>query len=84
MANGSTPKLTAQDKEWMAKDDVRTLAEAEKIKSDINRMSAAKKMAGRMAEEAKKNADVLANVANNSKQDIKMDKPKKTSKTKKK
>ena len=62
MANG-LPKMTAQDKEYMAKDDVRTLAEAERIKSDATRMSAAKKMAGRMAEEAKKNADAMANIA---------------------
>lgn len=64
MANGSTPKMTAQDKEWMAKQDVSTLTEAKMIMGDKTRMAAAKQMASKMAEEAKKHADNMNSVAN--------------------
>jgi hypothetical protein len=37
-----TPKLTAQDRQWQAESDARTLMEAEKIKADRVRLGAAK------------------------------------------
>jgi len=66
MANGNAPKMTAEDKAWMAKEDARTLAEAETIKGDKSRMGAAKQAAASMADEAKKRADAMTVVANGS------------------
>ncbi len=45
-------KMTAQEKQWRAEDDARTLAEAGVILQDKTRMSAAKKAAQTMAAEA--------------------------------
>lgn len=39
----ATPKMSAQDKEYMAESDLRTMVEAEKIKRDKPRMAAAMK-----------------------------------------
>ena len=84
MANGAVPKMSAEDKKWQAKDDVSILTQAEAIKADKARMEAAKKMAAMMAEEAKKKADAMANLANGSKPNKSSDKKKQTPKTKKK
>lgn len=84
MTNGSVPKMSAEDKKWQAKDDVSILTQAEAIKADKTRMEAAKKMAAMMAEEAKKRADAMTNIANGTKSDKNSDKKKQTPKTKKK
>lgn len=58
-----TVRLTVEQKRWREEDDVRTLANAEKIKADSSRMSAAKKRAKIMADEAEKEANAVRNVA---------------------
>lgn len=40
-----TPRLSAQEKQWRAQDDIRTLTQAEAIRSDPGRMAEAKKHA---------------------------------------
>lgn len=39
----ATPKMSEQEKEYMAENDLRTMVEAEKIKRDKPRMAAAMK-----------------------------------------
>lgn len=48
-------KLTAEDKKWRARDDVRTLADAKAISKDKPRFAAAKK-------EAKSQAKALSDI----------------------
>ncbi len=55
--------ISADDKKWKAESDARTLAEAEIIKKDENRVTAAQEAAKRLAEEAKKEAESMADVA---------------------
>ena len=57
------PRLTAQNRKWQQESDAHTLAEAEKIKSDKNRLGGAKKAAQRMAVDAQKSATSLKKVA---------------------
>lgn len=58
------PKLTANDKKWMAQDDARTLAQAEAIKADPKRVAAAKKEAANMVKEQEQRTKALKTVAN--------------------
>ncbi len=53
------PKLTTQDKEFQAQDDVRTLKQAEEIKSDKTRLK-------RAATQAKSEMKTLQKVARKS------------------
>ena len=55
--------LTAEDKQWQAKDDARTLAEANVIREDADRMSAAQTAAKQMAEDEREKATALGKVA---------------------
>ena len=80
MANGSMPKMTAEGKAWMAKNDCMTLAAAEEIKADSNRMSAAQKAASAMATEAKQKADAMSKIAGNNAKKSEAKKPAKVSK----
>jgi hypothetical protein len=58
------PKLTAQDRKWMAEDDARTLAQAEAIKADAKRVAAAKNAAAQMVKEQEQRTKALKTVAN--------------------
>jgi len=58
-----TVKMTAQDRKWQAEDDARTLAASIVIQDDPTRMKAATKAANRMAEEKRKDATAMSNVA---------------------
>jgi len=62
----STP-LSAQDKEWQAQDDTRTLATARIIYNDPDRLSRAQQKAKEMAEEKKEEADAMGKVAGSKK-----------------
>ena len=57
-------QMTRQEREWRAQDDARTLATAEVVRNDPNRLSAAKVAAKRMAEEEKDSAQAMSRVAN--------------------
>lgn len=57
------PAMTAEDKKWQAQNDVRTLAEAEVIKGDPDRMKAASDAAEDMAKEKQEEADAMRDVA---------------------
>jgi hypothetical protein len=46
-AQPAQPRMTAQDRKWQAQSDLGTLTEAERIRSDRARMSAAKAEASR-------------------------------------
>lgn len=56
-------RLNAEEKRWRAQEDARTLAEAENIKLDDKRMSAAKDAAKRIAEEEMDRAKAMNKVA---------------------
>ena len=56
MSKKSSGEAIGPDKDWEAESDLRTLINAEKIKKDKSRMSAAMK-------KAKEQRDALANVA---------------------
>lgn len=56
-------KLTAEDKKWRARNDLDTLLQAEKIKADKLRMSAAKKEAKLLAKEKIKEASAVQKLA---------------------
>lgn len=62
-----------EEKEWRAENDLYTLMEAEKIKSDKTRFNAATKKANKLAKEKEAEAKVAKKIA----------KPKKSSKPKK-
>lgn len=51
---GKAPSPDDEEKRWRAESDMRTLADAEKIRSDKSRHSEAKKMAKIKMEEMKK------------------------------
>lgn len=59
----SQPVLTAEDKKWRAEDDARTLAQSEVVKSDPERLNAAKEAAKKMAEEDMEKAKAMSHVA---------------------
>ena len=54
---------TAEEKKWRAESDARTLAEAEVIKGDEDRLKAASEAAEDMAKQAQEEAHGLATVA---------------------
>jgi hypothetical protein len=54
------------DAEWQAKDDARTLAEAEEIKMDKERLERAKAAANKILEEKREEAKAMAKVARKS------------------
>ena len=56
-------KPTAQDRQWQAESDARTLADADVIKETPTRMSAARGVAKKLAEESQKQADGMKKVA---------------------
>ena len=55
--------LSADEKKWKAESDARSLAEAEVIKKDKNRFTAAQEAAKELAKESKKEAESMADVA---------------------
>lgn len=55
--------MTKQEKEWMAEDDMRTLARAEEIKSDRQRLSRAKQAGTRIVKEKEKEVDAIQKVS---------------------
>ena len=59
--------MTAQDKEWQAEDDARTLATARIIYDDPGRLERAQQKAKKMAEEKKEEANAMGKVAGSKK-----------------
>ena len=59
----SQPTLTAQDREWRAQDDARTLSNAKQIMADGERLSAAQDAARIMAEREEEEARAMRSVA---------------------
>ena len=59
------PRVTSSKEidSWQAQDDARTLCEAEKIKKDSKRMSAAAKQAEKMAQEKMDQAKAMRVIA---------------------
>lgn len=55
--------MTAEDKKWQAESDMRTLAEAEAIKSDRQRLSKAKKAGAAMVKEKKQEVNRLQKIS---------------------
>lgn len=55
--------MSKQEKEWMAQDDMRTLARAEEIKADKQRLSKAKQVGNKMAKEKMQEAKAMQKVA---------------------
>ena len=53
---------TAEDKQWAADCDARTLSEAQIITGDETRMAAAKAAAEKLAEKSREEAKALANI----------------------
>ncbi len=62
-AMAKRPKLSADEKKWRAQDDARTLAEAEAIKADEERLKAAQAAAKSMADEAQVKARAMTKIA---------------------
>ena len=61
---GDTSKpRNAEERKWMAESDARTLAEADVIKKDPERLKAASERAAVMAEEQQKAAKAISKVA---------------------
>lgn len=58
--------MEKSEKEWMAESDMRTLAEAEQIKSDKQRMTRAKRAGQRLLKEKKKELTALQKVSKKS------------------
>lgn len=58
-------KLTAEQQKWQAQDDAHILAQAESIKSDPKRITAAKKEAANMVKEQEQRAQAMKKVAGN-------------------
>lgn len=54
---------TASDKKWQAENDARTLAEAETIKQDPNRLKPAQDAAQKMVDQKRDEANAMAKVA---------------------
>lgn len=59
-AKSCGPSLCAEDKSWRAESDLRTLAEAERIKGDKARLTMAQSKAIEQAEAAKANLKLVA------------------------
>jgi hypothetical protein len=57
--------ITASDKEWRARMDAETLAEANVIEGDKTRLTAAKQKAGTMAEDKQEEASAMKQVVGN-------------------
>ncbi len=78
--------LTAADRKWEAESDARTLADAELIKADSKKLTAAKKAAVSMAKEKEKEVKVLKKIKTVKKKSISVSrsKPKTRKKSKKK
>lgn len=57
------PARPLTDEEWRARDDARTLAEAELIKSDSERMNVAQEAALKMADENKEEKEAMEGIA---------------------
>lgn len=55
--------VTDEEKKWRAESDARTLAEAEVIKNDEQRLKLAKEVAKKMAEKAQDEAHSMKTVA---------------------
>ena len=58
-----TPKITAEDRKWMARSDAQTLAEAAAIKADKRRMAAATAAAKQFEKEAVAKARAFRDLA---------------------
>lgn len=56
-------QMTRQEKEWQAQDDAHTLANAEVVKNDPTRLSAAKSAALKIADEEKDRAEAMGHVS---------------------
>ena len=54
---------TKEEKKWQAESDARTIAEAEAIKGDPERIKAAQKAAKEMSEEKQREADALRSLS---------------------
>ena len=54
---------TKEEKKWEAESDARTIAEAEAIKGDPERIKAAQKAAKEMSEEKQREADALRSLS---------------------
>jgi len=63
MSPTNTPKLTAQDKKWMAQDDARVLISAGVIQDDRARLSRAIKEVKNIASQKEKEAKAAKKVA---------------------
>jgi len=63
MADQDTQAMAAQEKREAAKQDARTLAEAEVIRNNVKRFELAKQMAVEMSLESKDQADAFAFIA---------------------
>lgn len=61
------PRISKEDADWRAEDDARTLAQAEAIKADKKRMSAAAKKARAIAKERAQEAAAMKKIAAKSK-----------------
>ena len=91
MAKNSVVDKPMSEADWQAQMDAETIANASVIQNDQTRMAAAKKMAGKMAEdkakrmeEMKTEHDALSNLANKDKKKDMVNTPKsKTDKPKK-
>jgi len=56
-------KASAEEKRWKAENDAHTLAEAETIKADKSRLSAARKVAETQATEMRDRANAMSRIA---------------------
>ncbi|RLC88890.1 MAG: hypothetical protein DRJ03_01225 [Chloroflexi bacterium] len=63
------PSISADERKWRAESDAHSLAEAERIKLDPKRLSAAKKAAARLLAEEQKRATAMRKVAGSKKQE---------------
>ena len=66
---GDVEPLTDEQKKWQSESDARTLAEAEAIKTDEDRMTAATEVAKKMAPMIQAEAHGMATVAGSLKYD---------------
>ncbi len=67
MSSIGKAKMSAEDRKWKAENDARTLADAEAIKIDRSRMTAARQAARRMAKEEQERATAMKKIAKHSK-----------------
>lgn len=57
-------KMTAKEKQWLAEDDARIMAQYQEILNDKERMSRALKEAQKQSNELQKRANAMKKVAN--------------------